>query len=429
MAKFKPAKVKVHRFILVVLAMAFLFTAVTLNSQKATAAQLLSRSLNISTAVAGASANYTFTFTTQTSASAQTMTFQACTTPLGTCTTPSSFSWLGATFASQNNWQGATNFAIDSSGANGCTATANNLCLRRVDATSQTNTSRDITINGVTNPNSSNYSFYVRINIFSDAGYTTGTDYGTVASSTAQTLTANAAVQEVLNFCVGSTLINDATTAVSANSPDYCNGISGTSVDLGTLDSGNVSVSPVSGVSNGNSRNGVVMIDTNATNGASINYDAIQQSGTNHKGTLRVVGASCNAGNVSTDPCIDAVGGTKSTLTPGTEKFGMSIAGVNCGIASNFYTCNFGAGTYNLSRTTNYNNTGGNTYGTDNGQVNATTAGQYAWDESGNPVTVATSSTIIGYEALIVKFAATAALTTPTGSYSAQTDFIAVPTY
>lgn len=396
---------------------------------QAAANQLLTRSLSISSAVASGSSTYTFTFTTQATGAVQSMTVLACTTALGSCTGPAGFSFSPATFGSQNGWQGGNNFSIDNSGSNGCTASTNNLCVRRVDSTAQTATSRSISFDSVTNPNTSNTSFYLRINTYSDAGFTTLSDYGTVATATSQTLTANASVEELLNFCVGSTAVDDATTAVSSSSPDYCTGISGSSVDLGTLGNSNVAVSPVAPIDNGNSKNGVVMINTNASNGASVSYDAIQQSGTNHKGTLRVAGASCNGGSVSIDPCINSIGGTQASLTANTENFGMTIAGVNCGIASNYYTCNFSGGIYNLVRAANYNPTGSNTFDGDAGQISGTTAGSYAWDESGSPVQVASSSSIVGYEALIIKFAAAAALTTPTGSYTALADFIAVATY
>jgi len=249
-----------------------------------------------------------------------------------------------------------------------------------------------------------------------------------------QTLTVNAAVAEVLNFCVGSTTVDDATTSVGAS----CSNVAGTSVNIGTLDTSAINVSPVN-TNGGDNKNGVAMLRTNAVNGATVYYDAIQQSGTNHQGTLRVAGASCSsasgpgggapnppaASGPYTDQCIDAAGATQFAFGAGTEAFGMSIGAVNCGSTSS-YTCTFSSGTYNLVRDSNYDCTGNNTFST-------TCSQGYAWDESGTATQIATSTSsttkVVDDEALLLKFAATPSITTPFGAYTAQSDFVAVATY
>jgi len=261
---------------------------------------------------------------------------------------------------------------------------------------------------------------------YSDTAYTVGNtvDTGTVASSTTQNLTVNFAIQEQLTFCIGTTTIDDSNTST----PPACSGISGTSLNLGTAGSTVVSVSPVSAGNGGDGNNGIAELSTNASNGATVTYDAVHQTGTNHQGTLRVVGASCNAGNVNYDQCINAIGTTQATLTAGTEDFGMTIAAVNC-MATTAYSCSFTGNTYNLRRNANYDGTGGNTYPTDANLVAGTTNAGYAWDETGTTTTIASSSTVIDKEALILKFAATPNIVTPTGSYTAKADFVATPTY
>jgi hypothetical protein len=83
-----------------------------------------------------------------------------------------------------------------------------------------------------------------------------------------------------------------------------------------------------------------------------------------------------------------------------------------------------------LSRTTNYNGDGSNTASlADVSQIAGPTAASYAWDETGTVTQIASSSTIVNNEALILKFAATPAITTPTGAYTAKSDFICVATY
>jgi hypothetical protein len=267
-------------------------------------------------------------------------------------------------------------------------------------------------------------------------------DFGATASAVTQTLTTAAAVAEVINFCVGATTVDDSKSDVA----DDCTLLGGTTVNLGTLDSSGINISPVA-QNGGNDQNGTAMVRSNAGNGTVIAYDAVQAgTGTNHLGTLRISGQTCNTtgdpgadgnGNTFTDPCINAAGATQGTFTAGQEKFGMTVAAVNFGSTTS-YTCSYGdantvppisaGNSCNLKPLTNYLGAGtsgtSETFGTTNG---------FAWDESGNPVNIASpgTSTVkqIDDEALIIKFAATPSITTPFGPYTVQTDFIAVPTY
>jgi len=402
------------------------------------AGQITSRSLTISSGVPSATGvTYTFTFTPAATSQIQSMKFIACTTAVDTyptatsCTPPNGMTAAGdgfsnAAFDSQSGFQGATNFAIDA-GANDCTPAPNIICVSRSDTTAQTITSRTIAFNTIKNPATPNTPFYVGIYTYTSTNFLTpATDFGATASAVVQTLTTNAAVAEVLNFCVGSTTVDD----VSTNIANDCSALSGTSINIGTLDTSAINVSPVA-VNGGDNKNGVAMVRSNAGNGTVIAYDAIQQSGTNHRGTLRISGSTCNAvTNTFTDSCINAAGTTQTTFTAGTEEFGMTIAGINFGSTTS-YTCTYGTppgNTCNLHPLNNYlgEGTSGSSeaYGTANG---------YAWDESGSATNIASSasSTIkqIDDEAIVLKFAATPSITTPFGPYAAQTDFIAVPTY
>jgi hypothetical protein len=411
----------------------------------ASAAQILNRSLSISSAIPGAtSVTYTVGDSTNgfkfgTSHIVKGMKFEVCSTAVGSCTHPTGFTWASSGGYTLTNWQDATSFSKDTTNTNDCDGTnAATLCLSRSGATTPENTSSNhrIVVTGVVNPDATNCSsnpncsFFVRMTTYTNATYTGGTitDTGTVASSTTQTLTVNAAVAEVLNFCVGSTTVDNATASVGAD----CTAVSGTSLNIGTLDTGATNVSPIN-TNGGDNKNGVAMIRTNAASGASITYDSIQQSGTNQKGTLRISGANCNASSATlTDQCIRAIGTTQSTIAAGTENFGMTIGAINCGSVSS-YTCTFSAGTYNLARDTAYDGNGTNTYTTDSGAVAGTTNQGYAWDDSGTAQTIASSAAsttkVIDDEAMILKFAATPSITTPFGLYAAQADFIAVPTY
>ena len=316
------------------------------------------------------------------------------------------------------------------------------LCVKRTQAANETNSvSRTIEFGGIVNPDGSscagqvNCTFFVRMVTYSDTGYTTQVDYGTVASSTNKYFTVNAVIEEELSFCVGSTTVNDATTTIPT-----CSAIAGTSLNLGILNSSFVSISPVTNntTEEGDGNNGLAELQTNSANGSTVTYDAIQQPGTNHKGTLRVQGSNCNAGTVNTDQCINAIGVTAATLTHGIENFGMAIGGVNCSLvtASGAYNCNFANGSFNLDPTSNYacngiTNVGSptNTFDPDHDQIAGPTSCSYAWDETGTSETIATSTGGVGGEGLVLKFAATPNLVTPTGTYTAEADFVATPAY
>jgi hypothetical protein len=415
--------------------------------------QITDRSLTLSSAVPSASGvTYTFKFTPLATGQVQGLKFIACTTaigtyPGGTCTAPTGMTAGGdgfssAAFASQSGWDGATNFATDLTGANDCTASANVLCAKRTDATPESTViSRTIAFNSIKNPSVANTAFYVGIYTYTTNNWVAPeVDFGATASAVVQTLSTSAAVAEVLQFCVGSTTVDDTATLIASD----CSGVSGTSLNIGTLDTSTINISPYA-TNGGDNKNGVAMMRTNALNGSTISYDAIQQSGTNHLGTLRIGGATCSASSGPgtgsppaasgpyTDPCIDAAGATQNSFTAGTEEFGMTVAGVNYGSTTS-YSCTYGDTTAlipvsagnscSLHPSTNYlgNGTSGSTedYGTANG---------FAWVDDGTATQIASSSTAIDDEALILKFAATPSITTPFGTYVAQSDYIAVPTY
>jgi hypothetical protein len=400
------------------------------------AAQLTVRSLSLSSGVPGHTGTiYSYGFTTATAGTIQSMKFVACTTAYQTynrgggtstagCTAPTGMNINLGTQQGTNGFGTTTAFTRQTSTTGNCAPANNVLCIDRTEVTSESAAAKTIAWNTQTNPSTANSSFYIGVYTYSDNAYATPVDSGTVASAVVQTLTVSAQVAEILQFCVGSTTVNDATTSVATD----CSAVSGTSLNLGTLDSSTVNISP-SSTDGGDSNNGVAMLRTNAENGATVSYDAIQAtSGTNHLGTLRLSGSSCNAGSVQTDGCINAAGASQTAFTAGAEEFGMTIAGVNCGSTSaSSYSCVYGSGTNNLQQTANYvGGSNSTTYG-------ASAAKGFAWVEGGAATTIATSasSTIkqVDDEALILAFAATPSITTPFGAYSVQADFVAVPTF
>ncbi len=398
----------------------------------ATALQINSRSLTLSTAVpSAASTSYTFGFKLGTAGQVQGMKFQACNAALGTCTAPSGLSFSSAAAPSKTGFTGATNFTVDGTGANDCVASASILCIKRTDVTSEDTTTAKTLLfaTSITNPSGTggtcttvNCSFFIRMTTYTTNTWTAGSivDTGTVAASTTATLTISAQVAEVLNFCIGTTSVTDATASPGAD----CSAISGTSVNLGTLASGTITTTPVATTTGGNNVNGIAMLRTNAANGTTVSYRAIQAgTGTNHLGALRVPGAVCASGASNIDQCFASQGTTQGTFTSNVEDFGMTVAGTNCG-STTAYTCALASGTNNLKASSNYIGASATTYGTTSG---------FAWDETGTFAQIAASTgastSAVDDEALILAFAATPSTITPTGSYQVQTDFVVVSTY
>ena len=425
-SKLSGAKTNAQRALLIVQT-AILATAgflpVIFASSASAAPQLLSRKADTTTARPGQSFDITFSFAIPASPASfvQSAQIEFCDSPLGTCNTANTPTIPAASTVSQSGWAGGAVAFAGYTRQNGVSGGSNNqIKVSRTDAnnvTSVTPTVVTLGFTGLTNNATANASYYPRIRLYSDASTTTLVWEGAVAQSTSQTLTVNARVQEVLAFCVGATAVDDATTSVGA----ACANVSGTTVDMGVIDSGAVSVTPVSATNGGNNVNGVAMIRTNAVNGAVIDYKAVQDTSS---GKLKVVGASCS-GTSTTDQCFNSQGTTQGTFTGGVENFGMTVAGINCGSTTS-YTCTFGSGTYNLVRDAAYDGDGTNTYQTG-------TANGFAWDDTGTSDRIASSASssvkVIDDEAMILKFGATSSITTPTGQYTVQADFIATPTY
>lgn len=399
---------------------------------------LPNREARVTTTQTGATFNITFEFDLPTgfANSIQSMEFEFCDQPLGTCTTTQTPTIPAASTVTQNgNWTNATAFGTytRTNGDNG--GTNNQIQVSRTQAANETTatTDRSISFTGLTNQSDPNESYYPRIRIYSDTGFTTLVAEGVVAQSTARQLTVNARVQERLDFCTGVSAVDDATTTLGADCAAVtANGL-GNTIDIGVVDASQVCVSgPSNPCETDNTYNGVAMVRTNAFNGVVIDYFAEQNAGS---GQLKVAGATCtDFFTTVTDQCFNAAdsnsdysnGANQQTFSAGTERFGMTVAGVNCGSTS-AYTCDFSTGSYNLVRDTEYDGTGANTFGTSQG---------FAWDARGGTTGVdriassaGSSVKVVEDEALIMKFAATAGVTTPTGSYTVTSTYIATATF
>jgi hypothetical protein len=286
----------------------------------AQAAQITSRSLTLGVSTPSASTTYAFAFTIATTGTPiKSFQAQACTTAIGTCTTPT-------------GWSGSVTLTGQPTGF-GCAAgwTAASLAgyLELADASCATNPSgsQTVSFSAVTNPSPTNTAFYMRMTTYSGSGYTGVLDTGNVAASTDDATTdlpVTATVAEFLQFCVGAT--------VTASGANPCGTVTGTSVTVPA--SGNpLSTSSISTNTSG------MGASTNAGSGLVITYNAGQFTNGSH-----------NFAN--------GFGSGGSASSTGTEEFGLNAtaSGTGAAVASPYNGTNYA---WNPATTTNIANSGG----------------------------------------------------------------------
>ncbi len=440
----------------------------------ASAATLSSRSVTIATSQPDATGvNYSFGFTTITVAAIQSMTFQFCNTPLGTCVLPGTD---GSPLASEKidvsnvtaapgaftgtNATAFTEYSGADLGAcsegDGGSGVATMYCVQRTQAANEAAGAKTFVINSISNPiiaAGNNEQIYVRITTYSDSSFATAVDTGTVAASIVNQLTVTGRVQERLVFCVfalDDAAGSSATVGTAAtNFPTDCTAAEATAssnVDLGVIDNTSIARSPVANsppTALGNARFGAAMINTNAANGVTLSYYATPAtSGTNQLQSFRVAGSTCNASAAFVgDSCFVSTDNTAGeTLAIGTERFGMQIvcvtdsATTTAGTTSNLGTAGSnGTGTSGgfFSSYANGDTTLAqlqDTVATDNCE-NTEAGNLMAWRDTGVAQAIISSTTVVDDELVKLRFGAAAAATTPTGTYTVASTFIATPTF
>lgn len=419
----------------------------------ADAAQLTSRKVTISTSQPDATGvTYDFAFTTATSSAIQSMIFQFCTTPLGTCTLPggsgaSNKIDVSQVTASSGAFTGtnSTAFTDTTTDTGACTegdggsGVATMLCATRTQVAAETPGAKTFSITGISNPtinSGNNEQVYVRITTYSDAAYATAVDTGVVAASIVNQLTVTGRVQERLVFCMfaledADSLPTDCADTEASES---------TSVDLGVIDNISITRSPEDNnppTSIGNDRFGAAMINTNASSGVALTYYASAAgSGTNELRAFRVTGATCDVSGTSlVDQCfISADDSAGETFTAGTERFGVHIACVNYtqGTTSNLGENSSGTPTSGSGSGGSYNTVYSNVDDsiTDAGDCENSDAGnKYGWRDSGTAQALISSVGVVDDEIVKLRYGATASATTPTGTYTVSSVYIATPTF
>lgn len=369
---------------------------IVLFSRPVGAAPLTSRKLvvsssangNITTGAAasgsnGAQTRHTFTFTEGTAAATiGSIEFLYCTTPLPgtTCTAPTGMD------ASTVSSIGGTTAAGWSLGTSGNAPTASRIRITR-SASNITDTQNLIFGAGgsgtdyIKNPTVDNEEFFVRITTFSDTGWSTGVDAGTVANSTAEQIDITAKVQETLNFSVGTT----------ATAPtNSCNALSGSALALGDGDG-------VLSFQQAYDAHSYFRVSTNANNGTIIYYS----------------GDTLKFGSES----ITAIGASAVASDVGVEQFGLAIDDTGTQTADQF--------TFNsLTATAPYNDGQGTI--TDGGDAS------FAFNTASvtTPVQIASSglNTII-CDTGSVRYLGNISTTTAPGIYTTTLTYLASPTY
>jgi hypothetical protein len=189
---------------------------------QASAAQITNRSLTLQAGASdggskpGGVVNHLFAFTIPSTSSIQSIRFQYCTTAAdvgaGTCVTPTGVVTTSATMGTQT---GITGWTLTNT-TNGAP-----FLTRAAGVSPAANTAVTYQLLGVTNPTTTNQTFFVRINTFASANATgSATDTGTVAASTATQIVLTGTMPESLVFCTGMTIsttagVPDCTTATA----------------------------------------------------------------------------------------------------------------------------------------------------------------------------------------------------------------------
>ena len=181
------------------------------------AAQITSRSLTLQAGTTdggskpGGVVNHFFSFTVPTTGNVGSIQFLYCTLAAGTCTTPTGLVTTSATMGTQS---GATGFTLVNT-TNGAPY------ITRTAASITGGTALTYQLLTITNPTTTNQTFFVRLSTFASTNATGGaTDTGTVAASTATQITLTGTMPESLVFCTGGTIgttggVPDCSTATS----------------------------------------------------------------------------------------------------------------------------------------------------------------------------------------------------------------------
>jgi hypothetical protein len=146
----------------------------------------------------GGLVKHDFAFTIHSNTNVGSIEFQYCTLAAGICTTPTGLDTTAATLTGQT---GATGFTMDAIHTNGTPY------ITRTPASVSSSQAVTYELSNITNPTTTNQTFYVRISTYSSIDISgTAIDAGTVAASTATQIVLSGTMPESLVFCAGATV-------------------------------------------------------------------------------------------------------------------------------------------------------------------------------------------------------------------------------
>ncbi len=223
------------------LVIAFVVSALPIfDAAQTSASPIVSRSIVLSSSAAGAT-GVSYALTTgalpTTTTAIKSVQVQLCTSLTGGCVMPTGFVNSSSTLAAQPIGLGsATGWTVN-------TATAGS--LRIVNASNATLPTGPVTItwNGVTNPTTTNTTFFAVVTTYSDSAWTTVIDTGSIALSTSTQIQVALTVGETLTFCTGTTITGQNCGTASGSLVNLGNGSSsstatGTSVMAASTNGG-----------------------------------------------------------------------------------------------------------------------------------------------------------------------------------------------
>lgn len=350
-----------------------------------------------------------------------------------TCTAPTGFSAASATLTNTgavgqvtagNNWTitpSASQVKLADDGVAG----------HNIQAGSQ-----QFELNVITNPSTVG-TFYARMYTFPNNNYSNGTstyvsatnvgtgfvDYGGIAMSTTNVITITARVQEQLTFCV--TAADPVNWTTGAQPPDCTSTVVSAAPPALTLGHGSPTL--VLDSNTVDLTSAYSQLSTNATHGAVIKM---------RNSNLTCGGLSADGGTTCAIPPLNAGAATPSAMAAGTAGFGLYVD-TYTPIAAPAGGCGFtgagGIGTIgSVAPTAVYNDgthicSGGVSSTAEYFGMDTTTANNNTTSTYGS--TVASTAAPVYRADNIYSFAATSALTTPAGIYTANLSMIATGTF
>jgi hypothetical protein len=243
------------------------------------AAQLNNRKLTLGSSQGNTATTWTFQFDPGATTALNGITFEVCDAATGSCVAPGSWTNSGSAFGSLTyNGSSQSGWALDN--ASGFLRIKNNA------STQVTSSPIVANFNNVSNQNTTNATFFVRILTYTGDDYTGQLDSGVVAASTAQQISVNINNPESLVFCVGTSITGQ-----------NCATIAGSSITL-----------PDASTTATRSGTSVMAASTNGVTGYSIT----------------VSGSSLTCGTCSGSPTIAALA-SQTASAVGTSQFGINL--------------------------------------------------------------------------------------------------------